>query len=164
MSQVEIRIGIGVDKGMNLLPLAGQVDGESRPGFRVNAAFPSPFVWQGFHSVGSHLQLDGAWRQISCKQGKGNGAASVSGSSSSTPSSQLRDRIWLWLSVRAYFFAYFGLKSRARPAGAVFLLLFLDTAQAMQTGLALHRIVDLRMVKPYGILYGYMEMGMLLAK
>ena len=39
----------------------------------------------------------------------------------------------------------------------------LNTAQAMQTGLcALHRIVDLRMVKPYGILYGYMEMGMLL--
>lgn len=30
-----------------------------------------------------------------------------------TPSSQLRDKIWLWLSVRVYFFAYFGLKSRA---------------------------------------------------
>ena len=41
--------------------------------------------------------------------------------------------------------------------------LVLDTAQAMQTGLcALHSIVDLRVVKPYGILYGYMEMGMLL--
>ncbi len=41
--------------------------------------------------------------------------------------------------------------------------LLLDTAQPMQTGLcALHRIVDLWMVKPYGILYGYMEMGMLL--
>ena len=32
-----------------------------------------------------------------------------------------------------------------------------------QTGLcALHRIVDLRMVKPYGILYGYIEIRMLL--
>ena len=55
----KFRIGIGVDKGMVFLPLAGQVDGESRPGFRV-AAFPCHHLYGKVSiQVGSHLQLDG---------------------------------------------------------------------------------------------------------
>ena len=54
----KFRIGIGVDKGMVFLPLAGQVDGESRPGFRV-AAFPCHHLYGKVSiQVGSHLQLD----------------------------------------------------------------------------------------------------------
>lgn len=55
----KFRIGIGVDKGMVFLPLAGQVDGESRPGFRVTA-FPCHHLYGKVSiQVGSHLQLDG---------------------------------------------------------------------------------------------------------
>ena len=55
----KFRIGIGVDKGMVFLPLAGQVDGESRPGFRVTA-FPCYHLYGKVSiQVGSHLQLDG---------------------------------------------------------------------------------------------------------
>ena len=159
----KFRIGIGVDKGMVFLPLAGQVDGESRPGFRVTA-FPCHHLYGKVSiQVGSHLQLDGV-RGTKFLVRQGN-----------------RCSIGIRLSVLYAQFPTKGQNLALAQRAGIFLCVFwleeqgtvlqeqlsfflvLNTAQAMQTGLcALHRIVDLWMVKPYGILYGYIEIRMLL--
>ena len=159
----KFRIGIGVDKGMVFLPLAGQVDGESRPGFRV-AAFPCHHLYGKVSiQVGSHLQLDGV-RGAKFLVRQGN-RCRIDIRFFVRHAQFPTKRQNLALTQRAgIFLCVFWLEEQGAVLQEQFsFFLVLDTAQAMQTGLcALHRIVDLRMVKPYGILYGYMEMGMLL--
>ena len=148
---------------MVFLPLAGQVDGESRPGFRVTA-FPCHHLYGKVSiQVGSHLQLDGV-RGTKFLVRQGN-----------------RCSIGIRLSVLYAQFPTKGQNLALAQRAGIFLCVFwleeqgavlqeqlsfflvLNTAQAMQMGLcALHCIVDLWMVKPYGILYGYIEIRMLL--
>ena len=159
----KFRIGIGVDKGMAFLPLAGQVDGESRPGFRV-AAFPCHHLYGKVSiQVGSHLQLDGV-RGAKFLVRQGN-RCRIDIRFFVRHAQFPTKRQNLALTQRAgIFLCVFWLEEQGTVLQEQFsFFLVLDTAQAMQTGLcALHSIVDLRVVKPYGILYGYMEMGMLL--
>ena len=159
----KFRIGIGVDKGMVFLPLAGQVDGESRPGFRV-AAFPCHHLYGKVSiQVGSHLQLNGV-RGTKFLVRQGNRCSigirfSVLYAQFPTKGQNLA------LAQRAsIFLCVFWLEEQGTVLQEqLSFFLVLNTAQAMQTGLcALHRIVDLWMVKPYGILYGYIEIRMLL--